>query len=928
MKRLRSSSQTAASGKTPAIAYDARSFLIHGQRVFLIGGEFHYFRVPHQLWPDRLLKMKRAGANFVTTYIPWNWHEPQEGKFLWEGDRDLERFIRLCRDLDLYLVVKPGPYICAEWDLGGYPDWILAKHIPLRVLDERHLRYVRRWYKQVAERIVPYLITNGGNIIAIQVENEYDHLMRLGDEKISLEEAIEYFQRLAGFMDELGLDVPKFANEAEFLQGSGIIDTRTYYPNIPWIWMWEFGYFDRKILNARRGQPDCPTMILELQSGWFSQFGQPYYIPPVEVTESVSKSVLMLGASFLNYYMFVGGTTFPFWGCRGDCSAHPPGQLESVSRPIGTTTSYDFGGSPVREWGQTMPGRYDFIRAFSRFTRDFGGFIFDSELSEEVGVDAGAEVALLGSDGVSPDRERRSPAENFTVMVRKKGNQHLVGVRNLSAYPQRVRLFWKRSGRTIFEAVELRPRETRLLPVNIQIPGSRIRIVRSSSELLFATRRNGTVVFGLYGKPGREYETVLNVPARMVRVLAGDVHVSGSEQAVLRYRHDGLQVVSVQGQILLLLDSHLAGKLEVTEQGVLVADAAFVRQLEESPGRLDITLEAEQPSPATLYFISPMRPRRVAVAGRKPAEVQRRRGYASVRLPVRRSPAVTLDWIGPWKARTDWQEADPAYDDSGWRTLKLPSTLEDAGLLEHGYVWYRATLTVEKPPSEARLLFRGNDIDHQYVFVNGTPVWDGIASEVEIDLPKGLLRKRNCLAVLYRNFFHNKAHPSEGPILKYSGIRGMAIAGPDGSRGRSAVVRTVRVREGLGGLRAGYHQPEHDDSGWITVPEESRRLATEPGTLITWLRRRFRCRFSPAHRAAVRLTIPAGAERCLIYLNGRAVGHYEAVGPQREFYLPEPLLREENLLAIVLEGPRSWIELPRLDTYFEHRVLQVSAVLR
>lgn len=907
------------------ISYDARSFRIRGKRVFLVGGEFHYFRVPHELWEDRLIKMKRAGANFVATYIPWNWHEPREGEERWEGDFDLERFITISQQVGLYLVVKPGPYICAEWDFGGYPDWILAKHIPLRVLDERHLQYVRRWYEKVAQRVVPHLITNGGNIICVQVENEYDHLMRLGEEKISEAEALEYFERLAAIMDELGIDVPKFANEAEFLHGTRIIDTRTYYPNIPWIWMWEFGYFDRKILNARRKQPTCPTMIMELQSGWFSQFGQPIYIPPLEVTEGVSKSVVMLGASLLNYYMFVGGTTFPFWGCRGDRSAHPPGQLESISKPIGTTTTYDFGGSPVREWGEIMAGRYDFIRTFTRFLQDFSGFIFDSDLSEEIAVDAGTDVAAVSADSAWHDRELRSAAENFTVLVRKKGNQHLVAVRNLAPYTRRVRLFWKRSGRTIFEGLELLPHETRLLPLNIQIRGTRLRIVRSTSELAFVTGNSRRVIFGLYGKAGRTGETVLNVPARVVRPKTKGVKVSGSEQAILRYRHDGVQVVSVQGHTMLIAEDRLAGKLEVTDRGLLLADSGFVRQVEHSASGVHLRWEVPNER-AALYLVFDEKARAARTASGPRPKLEHESGYSRVTIPAHRGKAVDLEWLGSWKARTDYAEVQEKYDDRSWQSLELPTTLEDAGVLEHGYVWYRGSVPLSSVPAQAHLVLESNDVDHQYIFVNGRLVWDGITGRAEIDLAGNLKKGVNLIAILYRNFFHNKAHPSEGPILKYSGIRGLELVTGGRQGQRSHPIKLMRVRAGLAGLHEGYHLPAYDDSAWVEVPDAD-RICVQDGELITWLRRRFRCRFAPGYRAAIKLSLPAGGERCLIYLNGRAVGHYEGVGPQRDFYLPEPYLADENLLAIVLEGRRAWLQAPQLGTYFEHRVVDLDIEL-
>ena len=255
--------------------------------------------------------MKRSGSNLVTTYIAWNWHEPVEGTYRWTGDQDLAHFIELCQKHDMFVVVKPGPYICAEWDFGGHPDWLLSKGIPLRVLNDDYLKYVAKWYATVAKVINPYLVTNGGRVVAIQVENEYDHLMHFGEEKISVEDAIEYFKRLKGMMDKGKINIPKFANEAAFLRGSGIIDTRTYYPSIPWFWRWELNNYDNNIIGAKEGQPDCPTMILELQAGWFTMFGQPPFDPPPLLTEAVTYSSLAVGASLFNLYMFVGRNNFP-----------------------------------------------------------------------------------------------------------------------------------------------------------------------------------------------------------------------------------------------------------------------------------------------------------------------------------------------------------------------------------------------------------------------------------------------------------------------------------------------------------------------------------------------------------------------------------------------------------------------------------------
>ena len=163
-----------------------------------------------------------------------------------------------------------------------------------------------------------------------QVTNEYDHLMEYGEEQISEEDAVRYFMFLKDAMEEYGIGVPKFVNEAEFLRGKGIIDTRTYYPNIPGLWSSEYERFEQKLLSSKETQPDAPVMILELQAGWFSQIGEPSYVPGVDVIEGVSKSVFIAGASIVNYYTMAGGTSFPFMGGRGDMALGGYGNITSL----------------------------------------------------------------------------------------------------------------------------------------------------------------------------------------------------------------------------------------------------------------------------------------------------------------------------------------------------------------------------------------------------------------------------------------------------------------------------------------------------------------------------------------------------------------------------------------------------------------------
>jgi beta-galactosidase len=152
-------------------------FLRNGVPHQIISGALHYFRIPHPLWEDRLLRVKAMGCNTVETYVPWNFHQPYAGRPAdFTGMRDLGRFLDLAASLDLDIVVRPGPYICAEWDNGGLPAWLLADHraaAALRTSDPAYLDHVDRWFDQLLPIIVRRQADRGGRVIGVQVENEY-----------------------------------------------------------------------------------------------------------------------------------------------------------------------------------------------------------------------------------------------------------------------------------------------------------------------------------------------------------------------------------------------------------------------------------------------------------------------------------------------------------------------------------------------------------------------------------------------------------------------------------------------------------------------------------------------------------------------------------------------------------------------------------
>uniref|UniRef100_A0A2K6T092 Galactosidase beta 1 like 3 n=1 Tax=Saimiri boliviensis boliviensis TaxID=39432 RepID=A0A2K6T092_SAIBB len=149
-------------------------FTLEGHKFLIFGGSIHYFRVPREYWRDRLLKLKACGLNTVTTYVPWNLHEPERGKFDFSGNLDLEAFVLMASEIGLWVILRPGPYICSEIDLGGLPSWLLQDpRLLLRTTNKGFMEAVEKYFDHLIPRVIPLQYRQGGPVIAMQVENEY-----------------------------------------------------------------------------------------------------------------------------------------------------------------------------------------------------------------------------------------------------------------------------------------------------------------------------------------------------------------------------------------------------------------------------------------------------------------------------------------------------------------------------------------------------------------------------------------------------------------------------------------------------------------------------------------------------------------------------------------------------------------------------------
>ena len=312
--------------------YRDGQFFLNGEPYTIISGAIHYFRTLPEDWEDRLTKLKACGFNTVETYSCWNLHERQEGVFDFSGILDIVRFIETAEKLDLNVILRPGPYICAEWDFGGLPSWLLKyPHIALRCDDPLYLDKVRPYYTEFLSRIRPHLCTNGGNVIMVQVENEYGSY---GDDKIYLRKIVDIYR-------ENGIDCTLFTSDGtcRWMLSGGTLPELLAVAN--------FGSHVPQLTALRDFQKDRPLMCGEFWCGWFDHWheGGRDQRDPAEVMKEVN-TFFDLGASF-NFYMFHGGTNFGFWnGANHTGEQYQP-----------TVTSYDY-TAPLTEAGDTTPMYY------------------------------------------------------------------------------------------------------------------------------------------------------------------------------------------------------------------------------------------------------------------------------------------------------------------------------------------------------------------------------------------------------------------------------------------------------------------------------------------------------------------------------------------------------------------------------------------
>ena len=309
----------------------ADKFLLDGEPFTILSGAIHFFRVHPSDWHHSLYNLKAMGFNTVETYVPWNAHEPRPGEFNFSDGLDLGAFLDEAAELGLYAIVRPTPYICAEWEFGGMPPWLLAdRSMRPRSNDPKFLERVAAYYDQLMPILEPRQITHGGNIIMMQVENEYG----------SYCEDKDYLRAIRDLMLERGVDVPLFTSDGPWrgcLRAGSLIEDDILAAG-------NFGSRSKENLEAlaafhKEHGKNWPLMCMEFWDGWFNRYGEDVIKRDPQDLADCVREALELGAS-VNLYMFHGGTNFYF---MNGCSARHTHDLPQVA-------SYDY-DAPLNEEG-------------------------------------------------------------------------------------------------------------------------------------------------------------------------------------------------------------------------------------------------------------------------------------------------------------------------------------------------------------------------------------------------------------------------------------------------------------------------------------------------------------------------------------------------------------------------------------------------
>ena len=719
-----------------------RALTVSGKPTFIFGGEFHYFRIPPGEWEDRIRKGRAAFLNTIGSYIPWNFHEPEEGMFNFEGDHDLRKWILLIKQEGLSFFARPGPYICSEWDMGGLAGWLPGKECLVRTSDPQYMEAVSRWFRAVNRILAEFLPEKDGNLILYQIENE----LIWGE--------MQYMNQMADRVRRDGIHVPLVTNlNPSVRKNSEIADSLDLYPG-----PWNMHKPEAAIADLLEEQPAKIPACVELQMGFAAEIGTsfPTMNGPItkEWVEVHTKNSIARGLNVLNYYMFCGGTTFGYYTGRRD------------------VTSYDY-QSAIREWGE-LDEKYYMVRRIGSFLRSFGDFL----------------VKTLPA----PDSKVEAP-RGVSVLQRRDGDYAFVFPRNLTRRSVEITFRVQIPGGPEFSApsagcLRIPPQSMKMLPVNIPLSDS-VRLMYSTSEVFGVYHHDNEIILVVYANPGETGEIMLSGFDRYDH-LRGDAKVEkAGENLLVRFLHrEGCRHVRLMEWIseesvtpshsirIIVADTETAGKTWPGERNgeefPLLSDIYFMDKGSSEKDILRLPVSLRPDRKGFLEFpcrINPILPPVVTLDGKELAvHVDKILNTVRVELPPIPAPHITPIPITEWRM----QEENPLalLDEPGWKPYRAFLGNERSGEYAGGYYAYRCRFEFSGDPAEQKLrlteIHDNADVYLNGIFLGGVYGVDNNGARLSVDAGGALVSGMNELLVLVEN----EGHPRKGDDAAFTGITG------------------------------------------------------------------------------------------------------------------------------------------------------------
>ncbi|HYN96948.1 MAG TPA: beta-galactosidase [Pilimelia sp.] len=915
----------AAAAAPQTVTFDGYSFLIGGQRTYFWSGEFHYFRLPSpDLWRDILVKMKAAGFNATSLYFSWAYHTPRRGVYDFTGVRDVDRLLSIATEVGIYVMARPGPYINAEVDGGGFPAWLTTQAGRARSNAADYRAAADEWLSRINPIIARHQITNGGGtVVSYQVENEFYDTSAQAD---------QYMEHLKQRARADGITVPLTGNHNNnFISGTGglDVDSPDSYPqgfncSNPTSWRPTQSY-------AWARYAGHPLRIAEFQGGAFDPWGGPGYdrcrqLTGPEFQKVFYKDNIAQGVTEQNFYMAYGGTS---WGWQPD-----PQQVYS---------SYDYGAAITE--GRQLGAKYDEDKRIGYFTQSVAPLAkTDPRAAAPLSSSAIRDTARINPDTgtqfhVLRHTDSTSTATDSTTMSLDLGAA--------GSYP-----------RVPFQtgtAITLAGRDSKIIVANYRLGAQQLQY--STSEIMTHATIGDRDVALLYGRTGQAGETMLryaNQPT--VTVLSGTVsstYNAATDDLRLNYTHGGLARVLITGgarPLLLLLGTDETAatfwRQDTAAGPVLVRGSQLLRTAAANGTTLNLTGDVAAAGDLEVFSTAAAVTWNGAALGTTTTASGSRQGALAA------PQAVTLPALNTWRYATESPEAQLAFDDAGWTVanratsnstttpVTRPVLFADDYGYHYGSVWYRGHFTGNAAQTGINLSAITGRAGIWSAWLNGrflgsvAPTGSGASSQRTFTFPAGTVRQGadNVVSVLVNNQGHNEDYNYNDTHKQARGLTGAALTGStanpvtwriQGQAGGEMLADTVRGPMNAGGLygeRSGWHLPGFPDTAWQTV--STPHSSTTPG--VVW------------YRTSVNLNTPAGQDtslgiriddpsskqyRAQIFVNGWHMGRYiNNIGPQHSFPIPAGILRHTgaNTIAIAVwnaDASTGGLGTVRLESY-------------